>query len=135
MSWAFLLNLIFSGMFCPLVGGIETIVDARSEYRQGVKQHPGHPYVQCSCSSERRKNKNNLEPSHQVLHEKYKDDFRERNQKNQRKQFRRRSFRRGTLTKFINEWILFIFILHCLFVGALLEHIGTHWNIQFTSAP
>ena len=127
MSWAFLLNLIFSGMFYSLVDGIETIVDARSEYQQGMKQHPGRP---CSCNSERRNNIISLEPSHQVLH----DDLRERNQKNQRKQFRRRSFRRGTITKFINEWILFIFILHCLFVGALLEHIGTHWDIQFTSA-
>jgi hypothetical protein len=33
------------------------------------------------------------------------------------------------MTKFINEWILFVFILHCLFAGALLDHIGTHLNI------
>ena len=33
--------------------------------------------------------------------------------------------KRGRLAKSINEWLLFLLILHCLFAGALL---GQHWN-------
>ena len=146
MSWAFLLNLLFSGMCYSLVDGIETSRDTMSRYGEGVKKHNNHPYVQCSCNSDRSGSTKNLESSRQVLyekidnsHEKHNGDLKQNNQKmhtgnhKQRKQLRQRIFRRGTITKFINEWILFVFILHCLFAGALLDHIGTHWNMQFAS--
>lgn len=38
-------------------------------------------------------------------------------------------FKRGKMTKFFDKWIVFIFILHCLCAGALLDHWTNSWNI------
>lgn len=150
MSWAFVLNLLFSGMCYTFVDGIKTNMGTMSEYGQGVTDDHRHSYEQCSYNLDRSDSMKTLEPPRQVLHEKIdtnsvnsyekcKGDVDQNEKKmytgnhKQRKQLRQRIFRRGTITKFINEWILFVFILHCLFAGALLDHIGTHWNIQFAS--
>ena len=141
MSWELLLNLLLFGMHYSLVLGTQPSTGTRREHWQGVNEHHRDLCVQSSYTVHREDSVE--ERSTEVLHEhiyhsyeKHNDDIEvnrtHRESHTQSKLNRRRIFKRGTMTKFINEWVLFMFILHCLFAGALLDHIGTHWNIQLT---
>ena len=124
-------------MHCSLV--LETEANAKHEYWQGVDEHNSDLWEKIPPTAHETNSMENVKRSFEVFREqvdssydKYYDVLeqnRKETQRKNRKQSKHRYFKRRTMTKFINEWILFVFILHCLFAGALLDHIGTHLNI------
>ena len=143
MSWEFSLHLLVLEMHYLLVHGTEPSADMRREYWQDMDEHNSDLCEQSSYNVHQENNMGNLKRSFQVPHEqvdnsygKQNDDLKQnrkeihKESRKQSKRSQRRNFKRRTMTKFINEWILFMFILHCLFAGALLDHIGTHWIIR-----
>ena len=135
MSRKFLFNLLLFGMHYFPVHGTEVNWKGVDAYNNDLCEQILHKVHQKS-------NMENVKRSFKILHEQVDNSYNKRSnvfkqnrmaiQKENRKQNKpnqQRHFKRRTVTKFINEWILFIFILHCLFAGALLDHIGTHWNI------
>ena len=132
MSRKFFLNLLVFGMYYFPIHGTEANWKGVDEHKNDLCEQILHKVHQESSME-------NVKKSFEVLHEQVSNSYNkhsnvfkqnrmemQKENRKQNKQNEQRHFKRRTVIKFINEWILFIFILHCLFAGALLDHIGTH---------